>query len=223
MVGFTLLDSAHSKYKAPYNPIQVKTCDRDSGGHIAPCQFDKPVSEESLLVVVNSGCGTVSDRQGNIWSLAVAVPYFGCVPLWYSLNARGGTDTIYLSDTASTAIIAEYPPSLGFDAGSFGTYQGQNLEAPQGSSSDTGVTLPIQTAGPCELLIGWGVSGGPISDVPWRPGAAPGFTVRASEYQVLMLEDSTSSTPGVYITSADWKVYAHWVLGLAAFNMGGCN
>jgi hypothetical protein len=222
MVAFTLLDSPQSKYKAPYKPIQVKECERSSDNHVLPCQFDNPVSDESLLVVVTSGTiDPISDSHNNSWYVGVDVPFWGAVPVWYALNAKDGTDTVYFSDNAVTAIIAEYPPSLGFDTGSYGTYKGQNVGEPPGSS-DVGTTTPIETSGPCELLIGWGVSGKPLGTLPWNPDAAPNFTLRASEYNQLVLEDSTSSIPGAYITSMDWKDYAHWNLGLAAFKMGGC-
>jgi hypothetical protein len=210
-------------------PLQIKAC--LGGGK--PCEFDSPVTRGDLIVVVEIGscvpgptpvCDTVSDSQGNKWQTAVpGASNDNGILLRYVLNAPGGSDTVlFAAGTGWLAIIAEYPPSTGLEGASFGTYTFQNLgDDPNGGSSDTGWALPIKTAESCELLVSWGVSAAPLNG-PWVPSPGPYFTMRIYDSGELALEDATTAIPGVYISSMQWNVYAHWDLGLAAFKMGGC-
>jgi hypothetical protein len=230
MVSFTLLGPAFSKYKAPYSPIQVKICIRGGDGYVLPCQFDAPVAQGNMLVVVGSlgcsttngsGCNSVSDSQSNKWNIGFAVPNDNGILLWYTLDdVKEGTDTVYLAPgTGQTAIIAEYPPSLGLEDANYGNYDDPIFHQPNGDQTNLDVTRAIQTKSPCDLLIAWGVSGTTNSDA----GPGVNFTLRAyDEVENLALEDATSGVPGAYIGSMTWNAFAHWDMGVAAFNMGGC-
>jgi len=227
IVAFKLIGPAFSKYKAPYSPIQVKTCPSAGNGYVAPCQFDASVAQGNMLVVVGnlgcspvSGCNSVSDSQSNNWSLAVVVPNDNGVPLWYALDAKGGSDTIYFAvGTGQNAIIAEYPPSLGLEDANYGTFADPNFHQPNGDQTHLDVTRAIATRSQCDLLISWGLSGASNMDV--SPG--PNFTIRAYyDVENLALEDATSRQPGAYIGSIFWSDFADWLMGVAAFNMNGC-
>jgi hypothetical protein len=216
MVSFTLIGQQFTKYKAPYTPIQVKTC-----APPAPCTFDDPVQLGDMLVVVASQSHAMSDSAGSTWKLAFAVPYTG-IEFWYALNANEGVDTVNVE--GSSAVIVEYPPSLGPDGANYGTYAGQNVDSPNGQSDDVGWTLPIQTTQPCDLLVVGGLNNIPPGpDNSWKPAPSPYFTVRAGTRGILGLEDGTSSIPGVYFGTMDFNdYYTHWLLGMVAFNMNGC-
>jgi hypothetical protein len=213
----------------PIQPLQVKAC----LGNGKPCKFDSPVTRGDLIVVVETGacipgtipvCNTVSDSQGNKWQTASpGSSNDNGILLQYFLDAPGGPDTVlFATATGWQAIIAEYPPSTGLEAASFGTYTFQNLGGdPNEGSSDTVWATPIVTSESCELLVSWGVSAAPLNG-PWVPSPGPYFTVRTYEFGELALQDATTVTPGVYVSSMQWNVYAHWNLGLAAFKMGGC-
>jgi hypothetical protein len=226
--------------------IQSKACEHislTSWDWIGPCMPDKPLTPGNMAIVVGgmgcnaSGCDSVSDSQGNAWHVALVVPNWNGIPLWYALNVKGGPDTIYFaSGTMQVAIFAEYTPTQGldsliengvkFDAVNYGTYSQQNLHGiRQGDSSDTGWTLPVETTESCELLISWGTSGaGDLSSLhgTLKPSAGPSFTVRDYEYGAIGLEDAITTTPGLYIGTMSWNGYAHWDMGVAAFKMGGC-
>ena len=227
MVSFKLLGPEFSKYKAPYSPIQVKTCPRSNGGNgfVLSCEFDAPVQQGNMLVVVDtlgctaSGCNSVSDSQGSKWNVALVVQGSNGTPLWYA-EANGGPDTIYFAPgTGIFAIIAEYPPSLGLEDANFGTYDDPVFHMPNGDQTQWDVTRAILTTSPCDLLIAWGLSG--TGNLDAEPGV--GFTVRAYyDFENLALEDSTSGPPGAYMGSIFWNGFAHWSMGVAAFNMGGC-
>ncbi len=230
MVSFKLLGPEFSKYKAPYGPIQFKTCARGGNGFVLPCQFDEPVGQGNTLVVVavrgciydSNGvhCNAVSDSESNSWRTALVVPNDNGIPLWYALDAKGGTDTVYFAaDTGQSAIIAEYPASLGLEDANYGTYKDPIFHQSAGVHTYLDVTRAIQTRGPCDLLIAWGISGTTQAD------AGPGVNFKMRTYYDdanLALEDTTSGVPGAYIGSMSWNAYAHWDIGVAAFNMGGC-
>jgi len=214
-------------------PVQVKSCERGTNGAVLPCSFSNPVRQGDLIVVVAIGgcwlnCNSVSDSQGNDWKIAVAVPNYNGMPLWYALNAKGGPDTInFAPNTGWVAIIAEYPPSAGLEEANYGTYSNQVTAGVQpGGSNDVEWTLPVETTESCELLISWTNLGSAdlahFLDAYHQPTAGPNFTIRASEYGWLGLEDATTTTPGLYIGTLSWNTYAHWDLGVAAFKMGGC-
>lgn len=217
VVSFVLIGPQFAEYKAPYNPIQLKACNPPT-----PCMLDDLVAQHNTLIVTASQSSSISDSQGNSWKLALQVPFVG-IEFWYALDVHGGSDTIFVDGSA--AIAAEYPPSLGPDGASYGTYKAQNIDAPQGASDDVGWTLPIQTTQPCDLLVAAGLNvtaPGPDSG-SWMPSPEPYFTVRAGTRGILGLEDSTSSIPGLYMGAMDFNdVYTHWLLGLVAFKMNGC-
>jgi hypothetical protein len=226
MVSFKLLSPAFSKYKAPYSPIQAKTCPRGANG-VLPCQFDAPVAQGNMLVVAgvpgcgpSGSCNSVSDSESNKWNIAFAVPNDSGILLWYALDAKGGADTVYFAPgTGWSAIIAEYPASLGLEDANYGVYTDPIFHQPNGDQTNLDITRAIQTKGPCDLLIAWGVSGTTNADA--GPGA--NFTLRTYDEVVnLALEDATSGVPGAYIGSMTWNAFAHWDMGVAAFNMGGC-
>jgi hypothetical protein len=220
---------------APIQPVQVKACEVAANWYTLPCTFDAPVTAGDLIVVVagmgcfNYNCNSVSDSQGNVWKVAVVVPYWNGEPLWYALNAKGGTDTIsFAPGTGQIAIVAEYPPAIALENANQGTYAFQYINGARSFSdgtSDIGYTLPVETSESCELLIAWGSSG---SGQPGTihgthvPSAGPGFTVRESSYGAMGLEDMTTSAPGLYMGTMGWNTYGHWLMGVAAFKMGGC-
>jgi hypothetical protein len=229
MVSFTLLGPEFSKYKAPYSPIQVKTCIRGGDGFVLPCQFDASVAQGNMLVVVGSlgcsptngsGCNSVSDSESNNWNIGFGVPNDNGILLWYALDVKGGTDTVYFAPgTGNTAIIAEYPASLGLEDANYGDYNDPIFHQPNGDQTTLDVTRAIQTKSPCDLLIAWSVSGTTNSDA----GPGVNFTLRTyDEVANLALEDATSGVPGAYIGSMTWSSFAHWDMGVAAFNMAGC-
>jgi hypothetical protein len=216
----------------PAQVVQSKVCPYDLVTLYAqPCTFDNPVTPGDLLVVVTLGgcnpagyyeCNTVSDSQQNAWKIAVIVPFYNGVPLYYALDVAGGVDTVLFAPNADRmAIIAEYPPSSGLDDANYGTYQGQNPNGDaQGQSSDFGSTKVVNTSQSGDLLITWGWSGGP----PFYPGPcgiteSPGYTFRGCTNPGLVLEDGVSEIPGIYIGTIHWGGYAHWVEGVAAFKM----
>jgi hypothetical protein len=227
MVSFTLLGPEFSKYKAPYSPIQVKTCMRGADGFVLPCQFDASVAQGNMLVVAGipgcsptSGCNSVSDSESNNWNIALVVPNDNGIVLWYALDVKGGSDTVYFAPgTGQAAIIAEYPASLGLEDANYGTYDDPIFHQPNGDQTNLDVTRAIQTKSPCDLLIAWGVSGATNAD------AGPGVNFKLRTYDEvdnLALEDATSGVPGAYIGSMTWNGFAHWDMGVAAFNVGGC-
>jgi hypothetical protein len=219
--------------------VQSKACVRDAAtGYILPCTFDNPIQPPDaqghgpLLIEMHFFGGVPSDNQGNAWQ-SLTNPFISNFN--YVLDARAGVTTV---DThgAYLAIIAEYRPVLDIDrfqrptgevlpAATWGTYNGQNLETPQGSSWDSGWTPPIYTDNSCDLLISWGFSGSSQLDALHNthfPTAGPYFTVRDSEYGALGLEDSVAPGPGIFIASMSWNTAAHWEEGLAAFKTEGC-
>lgn len=220
-------------------PLQAKGCVRDATHHTLPCAFDAPVVIGDLIVIVGmqgciatntfpyTDCNTVSDAQGNAFSIALVVPFYNGQPLWYATATASGIDTIYFG-TASNAYdvyaIAEYPPMTGLDSVNYADYAHQNLGdcLPQGSACDFGWSLPLETHESCELLISWANSGrGGLPEHPTDVIAGPSFTVRATEYS-LTLEDAVTSTPGLYIGTMNFGGYGHWMEGTAAFKRGGC-
>jgi hypothetical protein len=218
--------------------VQSKACAHGLGiGYVVSCQFDNPVKPGDLIVAVGVGgcssvlntCNTVSDSQTNAWKVAIVVPNYNGIPLWYALNAKGGVNTVYFdSGTEWMAIIAEYGPSTGFEDANHGEYGPQNLH-PNGrlGSSDIGYTMPVETTESCELLISWGLVGSYYPNqvqgsVQTTQTAGPGFTMRGSDYGALAFEDATTGIPGLYIGTMSWSDYNHWDLGVAAFKMGGC-
>jgi hypothetical protein len=217
----------------PQTITQFKACERGSNGFALPCQFDSPVTPGDLIVVVGWGgcnpllpfpgnCNAVSDTQGNAWKTAMIVPFFNGVPLWYALDAVGGTDTInFATNAVWMAIIAEYPPSSGLDDANYGTYALNNPNGdPNGGSSDWGLTMPVIASQQGDLLIAWNFNGAaPSPDGPWKPTPGPNFTIRKYMYGSFMIEDSPAGVPGLYMASAQWNTYAHWVMGVAAFKM----
>lgn len=207
---------------APIQPLQIKTCP----GNGQPCSFDNPVVAGNLVVVASMGgpvacstCNPISDNHGDTWKMAIAALNYNGIPLWYDLNSTGGPKSIYFPpNTGWLGIIAEYPPSTGFDGASRGSYSFDNLgDDVNGQSSDVNWSHPIVTTESCELLIGWAYHG---SD-GWVPSAGPNSTMRAY-YHGFALEDSTTTIPGVYVASLTWNDYAHWDMGSAAFKTGGC-
>jgi hypothetical protein len=227
LVSFRLLGPEFVKYKAPYFPLQIKSC------FASTCRFDNPVAANDLLVaaVSSPGCSYVGsalqpncviDSQEDSWQLSVS---FQDGILFHVLNAKGGiTEISYAAGSASPAlIIAEYPPAVAFEGSNSGSYLAQNIDAPQGGSDDVGWTLPVETTKPCDLLISMGINNVPPNPAStWIPNPVPYFTVRAGLADRIGFEDGTAGMPGVYIASMDFHNYSHWTEGLAAFDLNGC-
>jgi hypothetical protein len=229
----TLLLTAQSPVPShQIQPLQVKACLRPT----AVCQFDNPVTPGSLLIAasigscISTGCLNISDSNANVWQPALVLQYYNGQALDYVLNAKGGYTSVYFTAWPAgdwAAIIAEYPPSTGLEDANDGYYGPQNLH-PNGAlgGSDIEYARPVETHEPCELLVSWSNSGSydlaHFQDSRLQPIAGPNFTVRAHEYGWLALEDSTTTTLGLYIGTIGWTDYGHWMEGVAAFKMGGC-
>ena len=221
--------------------VQSKACGdlRDPDGHIASCTFDKPVTAGDLWVIQHYGggfpndTGYPKDNQGNVWQ-SVWVSNFH-----YTTIGKSGVATVDLHGEnlggAYFALMVEYKPVLGIDTHTdpntgatvpsvtWGTYNGQNLESPQGSSWDHGWTPPVYTDNSCDLLIAWSFAGSYETYAlhpDHFPTAGPGFTVRESEYGDLAIEDSIAVQPGIHITSIQWNTPAHWEMGSTLFRTG---
>jgi hypothetical protein len=195
------------------------------------CSLDNPVKDGDLLIVIGIGgcapqsalasersCNSVSDDLANVWQIAEIVPNNLGTILWYAINARGGTDTIYRSVGFSGTIVAEYPPALGLDDSNQGTYTFENHgDAPQGASSDIGHTEVIEVSRPNELVITWATAG----DLGYKYSAGPYFTMQgATPDGAVGFEDMIAGQPGLYMGTMGWDTYAHWTMGVAAFRMG---
>src|SRR6267378_6493520 len=226
---------------AGWKPLQVKVCDRttpDWSGWVLPCTFDNPTTQGSIRAVFAiygcnaAGCNSVSDTQGNVYQLALAVPQYNGIPSWLAFNGQAGADTVnFAPGTGKYAIIAEYPCPSGacsVDDAAYASYVDAGL-TPAGVEIQDNVawagvhrlpldkTLhPVETHESCELLLSWVLHGqGPIV-------AGPDSTLRADAYGILALEDSTTTIPGYYISSFSWRYPNAWDMGNEGIKMGTC-
>ena len=234
--GCAALAQAPCSQPAKIEPLQVKVCPR-AGNYSQPCDFDaRPVPGDLIVVAGVGGCGngtceTVFDNLGNRLKIALVVPQYNGIPLWFEPAPVGFSGVTFAPVTNWWDILLEYPPSTGLDDAAWGSYTDAGL-TPQGvqiqdNSGWAGVhrspydriPSPVETHESCELLISWTLVGGPAAGTVQ---AGPNFTLRANNQNWLAVEDSTTTIPGYFVAGMRWHYPTAWDEGLAAFKMGNC-